>query len=451
MNLPLTQPATPSLVHPEWCRNASIYQVNTRQLTQEGTLAAAAEHLPRIKALGPSIVWLMPVHEIGEVNRKGNLGSPYAVRDFYSVGPELGTKEDLRAFVDRAHELGLKVILDWVGNHTSWDSVMRTEHPEFYALDADGNPQPTMWYDWDDIIDLDYNVPAVADYMVDAMTYWVRELDIDGYRCDTAGLVPNWFWARARRELEAIKPVFMLAEWEARDLHEEAFDASYGWSWNSALHAIAMGRADMVALRTYYAWNDKFYARDAIRMLFVSNHDKNSWEGTEFEQFGDALEAAIVMSVVSAGMPLVYSGQEAGNDRRLDFFDRDPIQWREHPMGEFYRVLLEPKTNTRALDAGVWGGRMIEVRTSDPDVVLAFARFDPATGEGGDGDGVLAVFNLSAQPRDVVLASGPVVGRWVPLEIDAERAADLPAEGVELEPGSTITLPAWGWSVLLRA
>lgn len=443
MTTPRTQPHTPALVHPDWCRNASIYQVNTRNFTPEGTLAAAAEHLERIRDLGPSIVWLMPVHEIGVEGRKGGLGSPYAVRDFYSVSPELGTVEDLRALVDRAHDLGLRVILDWVGNHTSWDSVLREQHPEFYALDEDGNPQPTMWYDWDDIVDLDYNVPAVADYMVDAMTYWVREVGIDGYRCDTAGLVPTWFWARARAALEEIKPVFMLAEWESRDLHDDAFDASYGWSWNSSLHEIAMGRADLTPLRTYYAWNDKFYPRDAIRMLFVTNHDKNSWEGTEYEQFGDALEAAIVLSVVTAGIPLVYNGQEAGNDRRLDFFDRDPIQWREHRMGEFYRVLLALKTRTRALDAGAWGGRMMEVRTSDPHCVLAFAR---SSGP----DGVLTVVNLSPHEREVELRSGPVAGRWVPLEIDAERAADLPADGVTLEPGSTITLPAWGWTVLLR-
>lgn len=440
----MVHPMTPTVRHPEWCRSATIYQINTRQFTPEGTLAAAADQLERLVDLGIGIVWLMPVHEIGVVNRKGSLGSPYAVRDYYSVSSEIGTKEDLRAFVDRAHALGLRVILDWVANHTAWDSVLRESHPEFYELDADGNPRPTMWWDWDDIVDLDYTVPGMADYMVDAMTYWVREFDIDGYRCDVAGFVPTWFWERVRGELERIKPVFLLAEWESRELHDAAFDMTYAWSWNSMMHEIAMGRADVETLRVFYAWNDRAYWRDSIRMLFVSNHDKNSWDGTEYEQFGDALEAAIVLSVTSDGMPLVYNGQEAGNDRRLAFFDRDPIEWREHAMGEFYRTLIAFKSATRALDAGAWGARMVEVRTSDPKQVLAYVR-DSAT------DGVLTVVNLSPEPREVVLESGPVAGTWTPLEIAATRAAEIVPDGVELAPGSTLALPAWGWAVLRRA
>ena len=202
------------------------------------------------------------------------------------------------------------------------------------------------------------------------------------------------------------------------------------------MHQIAMGKADVDALRVYYAWNDKAYKSDSIRMLFVSNHDKNSWEGTEFEQFGDALEAAIVLSVVSDGMPLIYNGQEAGNDKRLEFFESDPIQWREHPMGEFYRRLLALKRGNRALWNGVWGARMVEVRTSDAQQVLAFVR-DGRTAE-GEGGAVAAVFNFSDQPRAIELTSGPHAGTWQDFDGGAE---------VELAAGTVLDLPAWGWKV----
>ena len=431
----MSRPSDVTLVHPEWSRDAAIYQINTRQFTPEGTLNAAREQLPRIADLGIKIVWLMPVHEIGAVNRKGTLGSPYAVKDYYSVSSEIGTKEDLAAFVSAAHELGLKVILDWVANHTAWDNVLVDEHPEYYERDYKGDFSPSPWWDWDDIIDLDYTVAGTREYMLGALCYWVAEFDIDGYRCDVAGFVPTDFWEHARAELDAIKPVFMLAEWEARELHESAFDMTYAWSWNTSMHEIAMGKANVDALRVYYAWNDKAYKSDSMRMLFVSNHDKNSWEGTEYEQFGDALDAAIVLSVVSDGMPLIYNGQEAGNDKRLEFFESDPIQWREHPMGEFYRRLIALKRENRALWNGVWGARMVEVRTSDAQEVLAFVR----DGRSGDAGGaVAAVFNFSDRAREIELKSGPHAGTWTDFDGGAH---------VELRAGTVLSLPAWGWKV----
>ncbi|WP_199224357.1 alpha-amylase family glycosyl hydrolase [Serinibacter arcticus] len=431
----MTNPSRQRIVHPEWSRDAVIYQINTRQFTPEGTLTAASEQLGRLADLGIGIVWLMPVHEIGELNRKGSLGSPYAVKDYYSVSSELGTVEDLRAFVEQAHALGLRVILDWVANHTAWDNVLVSERPELYARGWDGELTPTPWWDWDDIVDLDFAAPGMREYMRDAMTYWVREVGVDGYRCDVAGFVPTDFWEDVRDALEEIKPVFMLAEWESRELHEAAFDMTYAWSWNSSMHELASGRADVDALRVYYAWNDRAYPDDAMRMLFVSNHDKNAWEGTEFEQFGDAVEAAVVLSFVSDGMPLIYNGQEAGNDRRLAFFDRDPIVWREHPMGDLYRRLIELKHATAALHNGAWGARMVEVRTSDRQQVLAFVR------DSGQ-DAVLAAFNLSGAARDVELLRGPVAGTWRDLATGRQ---------VRLEVGDVLPLPAWGWQVLVRA
>ena len=210
-----TGPYTPApevrLTHPDWARSATIYQINQRQFTPEGTFRAAEAHLPRLRDLGADILWLMPVNTIGERNRKGHLGSPYAVKDYYAVNPEFGTVDDLRHFVDAAHDLGLHVILDWVANHTAWDNVLVTEHPEWYARDWKGDFRPTPWWDWDDIIDLDYTHEGLREWMTAAMVHWVKEVGVDGYRCDVAGFVPVDFWENARRELDAVKPVFMLA------------------------------------------------------------------------------------------------------------------------------------------------------------------------------------------------------------------------------------------------
>lgn len=205
--------------HPEWSKNAVIYQLNTRQFTKEGTFKSAKEQLPRLKALGVDIIWLMPIHSIGKKNRKGTLGSTYSVKDYYSVNSEFGTHQDLKDFVKSAHQKEMYVILDWVANHTAWDNSLVTEHPDWYDKDYKGDFRPTPWWDWSDIIDLDYNKPEVREYTTKALKYWVEEMNIDGYRCDVAGFVPIEFWNNARRELDAIKPVFMLAEWESRDLH----------------------------------------------------------------------------------------------------------------------------------------------------------------------------------------------------------------------------------------
>ncbi len=423
------------LAHPEWSRDATIYQINTRQFTDEGTFAAAAAHLPRLAELGVRILWLMPVNPIGEVHRKGTLGSPYAVRDYLAVNPELGTLEDLKSFVAQAHSLGLYVILDWVANHTAWDNVLVDEHPEWYLRDWKGDFCPTPWWDWDDIIDLDYTDVELRHWMAEAMSYWVRDVDVDGFRCDVAGFVPTDFWDEVRAQLDGIKPVFMLAEWEARDLHRHAFDMTYGWTWYETMHHIASGPATVDALRAYYANFTKSYPADAMRMLFVSNHDKNSWEGTEFEQFGEALEASVVLSVVSEGMPLVYNGQEAGNEKRLEFFEKDPITWREHPMGELYRRLVALKQQTQSLWNGAWGARMVNVPNDQPQQVLSFVR-------AGEQDAVLAVLNLSAEARTVTLGAGPQ-GR-------AEWTDWVSGEANAVGEGTAFDLPAWGWKVLLR-
>jgi glycosidase len=394
-----------TVVHPDWTRNASIYQLNTRQFTAAGTLRAARDELPRIKALGTDIVWLMPVHPIGKQHRKGDLGSPYAIQDYAAINPELGTMADFKDFVATAHRLGMYVIMDWVANHTAWDNVLRTEHPDWYLKDAAGQPRPTPWFDWDDIIELDYSSPALRAYMTNTMRFWVKEAGVDGFRADAAGFVPQDFWDNAAAELRAIKPVFLLAEWESRDMHARAFDATYSWSWWDAMRLIADGKADATSLYGYYAWNEKFYPKSAYRMLYVTNHDKNAADGTEFEIFGAAVDAAIVLSVISEGMPMIYNGQEAGNEKRLKFFERDPIAWKASPYGDLYKQLFALKKRNTALWNGEHGAAMQQVRNSAPKQVFSFVRENA-------GDKVFAVFNLSAQRVQVELGDGPQRGSY---------------------------------------
>jgi glycosidase len=418
-----------TLQHPEWSRDAAIYQVNTRQFTPEGTLAAARAQLPRLAALGVRIVWLMPVQPIGEKNRKGTLGSPYSVRDYTAVNPEFGDLDDFKAFVAAAHELGLYVILDWVANHTAWDNPLVERHPEWFSRDHAGRLHPPVWTDWSDVVQLDYRQPGLWRHMADAMRWWVAETGIDGFRCDVAGFVPVGFWNGVRAELERIKPVFLLAEWKTRDLHARAFDASYAWDWYDTVRRIAQGEAGVSALAGYHYDEENAWPLDAMRMLFVSNHDKNAWEGTQFEAFGAALESAVVLSVASRGIPLIYNGQEAGNPKRLAFFERDPIEWREHPVGDLYRRLFALKSANRALWNGAWGAPMERVPNSAPERVFSFVR---TNGE----HRVFGVFNLSDSPVTARFAEDRYAGAWRDFASGEERV---------LEPGLELQLPAWSY------
>ncbi|RZT05419.1 Glycosidase [Duganella sp. CF402] len=421
--------------HAEWSKNASIYQINTRQFTPEGTFAAAERELPRLKALGVDILWLMPIHPIGAVKRKGTLGSPYAVRDHLAVNPEFGTLAQFKHFVAAAHAQGQHVILDWVGNHTAWDHVLRTSHPEWYEKDRKGQPHPTPWYDWDDIIDLDYQQPGLRRYMTDAMRFWVREAGVDGYRVDAAGLTPLDFWEQAAAELRAIKPVFLLAEWESRDMHARAFDASYAWTWWEGLRAVAEGKADATSLYTYYAWNQKFYPKQAYRMLYTTNHDKNAWDGTEFEIFGPAVDAAIAFSFVSEGIALIYNGQEVGNRKRLAFFERDALQWQASPYTALYTKLLAMKKQHSALWNGEWGATMEQVPNDAPKQVFSFVRQNAS-------DKVFAVFNLSAQPVHAGFRDDLHLGRYR----DFATGAVLQVDG-----GTRFDLAPWSYKILTKA
>ncbi|MBS1796340.1 MAG: alpha-glucosidase C-terminal domain-containing protein [Acidobacteria bacterium] len=421
--------------HPEWARRAVMYQINTRAFTKEGTFRAAEKHLPRLRELGVDILWVMPINPIGVKNRKGTLGSPYSVKDYYGVNPEFGTLEDFKHFVAEAHRLGFHVILDWVANHTAWDNPLVAEHPDWYDRDWKGDFRPTPWWDWSDIINLNYSHPGLRKYMTDAMKYWVREADIDGYRCDVAGFVPVDFWNNARKELDQIKPVFMLAEWESRDLHEYAFDMTYGWTWYEKMEQLAQGKAkDLSGLFVYYSWNESSFPKDAIRMIGTSNHDKNAWEGTDVELFGKALPAAIVLSVVGEGMPMVYNGQEAGNPKRLKFFEKDEIVWKESPTGELYKKLFALKhTNSTLLN---WGheATMTLVPNSAPARVFSFVRRN-------EKDKIFAVMNFSAVPQTVTFKESLYHGQYT------EYFSGQPAT---LDEKTKLVLPPWSYRVYVK-
>ena len=377
----------PEIKHPEWVKGASIYEVNIRQFTPEGTFKAFETHVPRLKDLGVEILWLMPIHPIGEVNRKGDLGSYYAVKDFLEVNPEFGTKEDFQHLVDFIHEHDMKVIIDWVGNHSSWDNGLTKSHPDWYLHDYKGDFIPPIGWDWSDVIVFDYEQEGLRNYMTEVLDYWVREYDIDGYRCDVAGYVPTDFWLSARRSLESIKPVFLLAEWDDRAMHY-AFDMSYAWELEEIMHHVAQGQKNATAINAYIAKMINSTRLTEIKMTFTSNHDKNSWEGTVFGRFGKAAENFAAMTFVLEGMPLIYSGQEVGLKRSLSFFDKDQIEWGDHPFNSLYARLNKLKKDNKALWNGEWGGRMLPLKTDLPEQVNVIYREK-------DGSKVLGMFNAS--------------------------------------------------------
>lgn len=422
------------LKHPAWSKNATIYEVNIRQFSAEGNFKGFEKHLPRLKDMGIDIIWLMPVHPIGEMKRKGTMGSYYSVKDYYAVNPEFGTKEEFKALVQKIHDMGMYVILDWVANHSAWDNPLATEHPEWYTKTAEGNFQPTPWYDWEDIIDFDYDQPGIRKYMTEVLKYWVKETNIDGYRCDVAGFMPTDFWENAREELDAIKPVFMLAEWESRDLHKKAFDMTYSWSLWDRMHEVATGKKNIGGLVEYMAHDVSTFPADGYRMTFTDNHDKNSWEGNQYSNFGDGLPACMVLASVVNGMPLVYSGQEAGLNRSLKFFDKDSIDWKTHPFAEMYKKLFALKHDNQALWNGENGGQMVRIFNDQPAKVISFSREK-------NGQKVIPVINFSNTAITVKLQSKYHTGTYREL---------FSGGNYELKAEDTMNLPAWGYKVLVK-
>ena len=365
---------TPQGAHPDWTYDAVVYEMNVRQYTPEGTFAAAAEHLPRLKELGVDIVWMMPIYPIGVKERKGTLGSYYAISDYCATNPEFGTLEDFDAFVAKAHELGLKVIIDWVANHTSPDALWITERPaDWYVRDEHGNT--IVQYDWTDIAKLNYDNYDMRAEMEKCMRFWM-ERGIDGFRCDMACEMPFDFWKSVIPSIRKDYPqMYWLAEGEHVELHNGSFDASYAWELHHLLNAIARGEKGVAELKEYIAKDAANTPAEAFRLMFTSNHDENSWAGTEFERMGDAAKVMAVLTfTLPNGQPLIYTGQEMGWNKRFEFFEKDHIPaWEENEYAEFYKSMTTLRHNNKALSAGERGGK-IEYIEDVPQGVFAFKR-----------------------------------------------------------------------------
>jgi 1,4-alpha-glucan branching enzyme len=422
--------------HPEWSENANIYEVNVRQFTPEGTFAAFAEHLPRLKEMGVDILWFMPITPIGVENRKGTLGSYYSVKDYTAINPEFGTMEEFQKLVAEIHSLGMYVIIDWVANHTAWDHPWTETNPEFFYRDADGNVTPPHDTDWSDVIQLDYENEQLWDAMIEEMSFWIREINIDGFRCDVAYMVPTEFWNQARQQLEVIKPVFMLAEADHPELKEHAFNAGYSWTSHHAMNRIAQGADDVSALDTYYfEENMGNYPVGTYKINFITNHDENSWAGTVFERLGDAIEAFSVMIHTVPGMPLLYNGQEAGLDHRLEFFEKDEIDWSSLPYEDFFRTLLQFKHQNRALWNGPAGGSMVRVNTDADLQVFSFVREK-------DDNKVFVILNLSFDERTVRLRDTETVsGNFAEL---------FTGQQVNVDADFSVEMTPWSYLVYYR-
>lgn len=386
---------------PAWLENAVIYEANLRQGTTTRDLKGLQRELPRLKDLGVDIIWLMPIHPISKEQRKGKLGSYYAVQNYKEVNPEFGTIEDMKEFVRTAHTLGMKVILDEVCNHTGADNAWVKEHPEYFARNEKGEMFGP--YDWTDVFMLDYTNPGTREAMTDALTYWVKDVDIDGYRCDVAGMVLTDFWEEVRPKLEAIKPVMMLAEADKPELLTKAFDVDYAWPMKDVFNAIAAtkgvnkyavehkeNRPKMTAqdIPGLIKKQSKQYPQGSVHMNMVTNHDLNSWEGTEMERYGEGLGAFAVLSYTLPGIPMMYTGQEVGFNHAFEFFDQDPVMpnYSANDFTAFYKMMNSLKHKNKAMGSKV-PADFIDATESD---ILVFNREK-------DGDRVMVFANLSGE------------------------------------------------------
>lgn len=414
----------------DWIREAVIYEIFPRQYSAAGDLNGITRDLDRLKTLGLDVLWLMPIHPIGQAKKKGTVGSPYAVRDYYAINPDYGTAADLKRLVAEAHRRGMKVIIDIVANHTSWDSVMM-KTPAFYTRNAQGQIVPPV-PDWADVADLNYDNPELRKYMIDVLKYWVREYDLDGYRCDVAGFVPTEFWETARAEVDKIKPdTIWLAEWESPDLMVKAFNLDYSWAIHSALDKVLYGQLPASEIRRVWEEQAAKYPKGSLRMRFSDNHD----ERRAIARFGErGALAAQALAFTLDGVPMLYNGMEAGDTTESGapaLFEKLPIFWqfaeRRQEFPKFYSGMIALRKGSFALRRGdlTW------VRNSDESSVLTFTR------RAGNEE-VLVAINMTGSPLFVSVDAGGTFEEITPNL--PNRAATIP----------TIGLDAWGYRIFRR-
>jgi glycosidase len=389
-----------------WGNGTNIYEVNARQYTEEGTLQAFRKHLPRLQRMGIDILWFMPITPISLEKRQGTWGSYYAASSYVDIDSTYGTPEDFKDLIREAHTLGMKVIIDWVANHTGYDHQWTVQYPDWYRKDEQGNF--TELYGWVDVIDLNYTIPEMRLEMIRSMKHWIREYDIDGFRCDMARTVPLDFWVEARGECDAIKPLFWLAECEILDYHE-AFDVTYGWEVLRAIDKFMKGEmllSEILPLLTIYSR----YPIGSRKLLFTSNHDENSDHGTEYEKYGDAAKAMAVFSCTWPGIPLIYSGQEKPNTKRLAFFEKDFIDWEgDVALHEFYKTLLSFRKQNKALQESA---SVLVLPSGHPEVLVYLCRRQQ--------DKVLVLLNLSKSGASFSFNHPAVTGNYLDLFSDEQ-------------------------------
>ena len=398
-----------------WALSTNIYEVNVRQYTPEGSFSAFSTHLPRLKQMGVDTLWFMPITPISFLHRKGSLGSYYACSDYKAVNPEFGTLTDFKSLIAAAKELGFRIMIDWVANHTGWDHVWTRSNPDFYIRNEKGVFRPPF-PDWSDTIQLDYTNPGMRRAMIDCMKYWVKECGIDGYRCDMAHLVPLDFWKEARKSVDQIKPLFWLAETEEPSYHE-VFDATYTWELLHTMEEYYRGDAGMNELdKVLYNYSEKF-SETALRAYFTSNHDENSHSGSEYERMGEsAIAFAVLCATWSNSVPLIYSGQELPlKDKRIRFFDHDPIEWTGRPaLHDFYKGILNLRLTNPALRAADAQSRTYRLDTTANQSVFAFLRKN-GTNE------VLVLLNLSHSSTSFTIKGKLLSGIYADLYTGSQR------------------------------
>ena len=419
----------------EWRYCTNVYEINLRQYTKEGTFNAFAEELPRLRKMGVETLWFMPVTPIAKEKMKGTMGSYYACSDYTSVNPEFGTLDDFKNLVGVAHSMGFRIIIDWVANHTGWDHVWTKVHPEYYERDEAGNFRAASGMD--DIIELDFSNPDLVEAMIDAMAFWIKECDIDGFRCDLAFWVELDFWKKARPVLDQIKPLFWLGEFDALDNPEylEVFDAAYTWAWMHKTEDFYKKERSIPALKNLLQQYKTVFIPGTAGLYFTSNHDENSWNGTELEKYGDMAAALAVFSCTWEGIPLLYSGQELPNLKRLKFFDKDAIEWNGvYALEDFYTKLLTLRSENPALISGNGTAEPVLLDFEQDGHILGYVR------KNGN-NAVLVLLNLSPYPSRFMNRHNDIAGQYREL-----------FSGEEKDGGADpwFELPAWGYKVYVK-
>jgi glycosidase len=417
--------------HPAWSSQSNIYEINLRQYSAAGTITAFEKDLPRLKDMGVEILWFMPITPIGVEGRKmteADLGSYYAVKDYKGFNPEFGTMNEWKAFVKHAHEMGFKVITDWVANHSAPDNHWVKAHPGFYIRDSAGNTVAP--YDWTDTRKLNYANAELRDSMIDAMKFWITETGTDGFRCDVADDVPLDFWKQCITELKKIKNVFMLAEGGKLELYSAGFDAAYAWDLMNGMTELYAGKKTVTQFDSLINAGIAKYPKNAYRMIFTTNHDENSWNGTEFEKYGDAYKTFAVFSqTMYQSVPLIYNGQEDMNKKRLKFFVKDTIAWDgKNPMAGFYKTLLTLRKSNMALAADASYKRLSSTADSS---VFAYLREK-------DGHKVAVILNLTKQLQQFKISDASIAGD--PLNV-------FSAGKEKIDPQHEFSLQPWGYLV----